>query len=56
MDVRQYGPALFPSLKQTRRILDEEALSFSPSGDDASAGDSNASPRDAGAGGERSGR
>ena len=26
MDVRQYGPALFPSVKQVRRMLDEDAL------------------------------
>jgi hypothetical protein len=25
MDVRQYGPALFPTLKQVRRMLDEES-------------------------------
>ena len=25
MDIRQYGPALFPTLKQVRRILDEES-------------------------------
>jgi hypothetical protein len=23
MDVKQYGPALFPTLKQVRRLLDE---------------------------------
>jgi hypothetical protein len=26
MDVRQYGPALFPSVKQVRRMLDEDQL------------------------------
>ena len=26
MDVRQYGPALFPSVKQVRRMLDEDTL------------------------------
>jgi hypothetical protein len=26
MDIKQYGPALFPSAKQVRRMLDEDSI------------------------------
>jgi hypothetical protein len=26
MDIRQYGPALFPTVKQVRRMLDEDVI------------------------------
>jgi hypothetical protein len=40
MDTRQYGPALFPTLKQVRRILDEESGAPGPARPDPQPGGS----------------
>jgi hypothetical protein len=56
MDVRQYGPALFPTLKQMRTILDEEGLVPIHTRRPASANEAGASSLGSGDGGGPSGR
>jgi hypothetical protein len=56
MDIRQYGPALFPTLKQTRRILDGEGRASGHPRDEAPVSGPDGSPRDSGSGGGHSGR
>jgi hypothetical protein len=56
MDIRQYGPALFPTLKQTRRILDAEGPASDQTREEATLNVSDGAARDSRSGAGNSGR